>query len=114
VTLPFPGSYDEPHSTPSSDALAPLETGLPSAWWPTVGGLASLVFSAFWLTESWEDAGPLLGPTKVNHLTQGLAGLLAALVCPYAMYRFWKHRSETLGLVLGLLTAAIAMTWHRL
>jgi hypothetical protein len=50
----------------------------------------------------------------VNYLTQDLAGLLATLVCSYAMYRFWEHRSETLGIVLGLITAAAAMTLHHM
>jgi hypothetical protein len=64
--------------------------------------------------ESWEQAGPLRGPTKVNYLTQDLAGLLATLVCSYAMYRFWEHRSESLGIILGLITAAAAMTLHHM
>ena len=66
------------------------------------------------MMESWEKAGSLRGPTKVNHLTQDLAGLLATLACSYAVYQFWKYRSETLGIVLGLIAAAAAMTWHRL
>jgi len=93
--------------------MNPLETGLPAFWWPSVAGVVSFVFSIFWMLESWTDAALLKGPTKVNHLTQDLAGLLATLVCSYATYRFWKHRSETLDIVLGLLVAAAAMMWHR-
>jgi dolichyl-phosphate-mannose--protein O-mannosyl transferase len=87
-----------------------MGTGLPVAWWPSVAGAASLLFSVFWMMESWEEAEPLRGPTKVNFLTQSLAGLLASLICSYAIYRFWKHRSATLGLV----AAGAAMTLHRM
>jgi hypothetical protein len=72
------------------------------------------MFSAFWMMESWEEAGPLRSPTKVNFLTQSLAGLLASLVCSYAIFRFWRHRSATLGIVLSLVAAAAAMTLRRM
>ncbi|MBQ0823377.1 hypothetical protein HPT29_007710 [Microvirga terrae] len=45
---------------------------------------------------------------------QSLAALLATLVCSYAVYRFWKHRHETLGIVLGLSVVAGAMVLHHL
>ncbi|MEE1610039.1 hypothetical protein [Microvirga sp. CF3016] len=77
-------------------------------------GTASVIFSVFWILRSWEQAKPLCGPTKVNYLTQDLAALLATLVFSYALYQFWKHRCETLGLVLGLATAVAAMMAHRL
>ncbi len=64
--------------------------------------------------ESWEQAEPLRGPTKANQLMQSLAALLATLVCSYAVYRFWKHRHETLGIVLGLSVVAGAMVLHHL
>ena len=115
MTLPSPASFEELDSVaPPAEAIDPLRTGLPAAWWPSVVGMVCLVFSVFWMMESWKDADPLRGPTRVNYLTQDLAGLLATLSCSYAIYRFWKHRSETLGIVLGLLIAAAAMTWHRL
>jgi hypothetical protein len=115
VTLPSPGSYEDlPSVASTAEAINPMGTGLPVAWWSSVGGAASLIFSVFWIMESWEKAGPLRGPTKVNHLTQDLAGLLATLVCSYAIYRFWKHRSETIGIVLGIVAAAAAMTFHRM
>jgi hypothetical protein len=115
VTLPSPGSYEEFDSLAApTEAVNPLGTGLPAAWWPSVGGVTSLIFSVFWMVESWEEAGSLQGPTKVNYLTQDVAGLLATLVCSYAIYRFWKERSETLGIVLGLVAAAAAMTLHRM
>ncbi|WP_162820168.1 hypothetical protein [Microvirga calopogonii] len=66
------------------------------------------------MLESWEEARPLLGPTKVNHLTQGLAGPLATLLCSYGIYRFWTERSETIGIVLGALLAAATMILHRM
>jgi len=114
VTSPSPDSYDELTPVASSpEAANPLETGLPAFWWPSVGALVSFVFSVFWMTESWRATAHLQGPTKVNHLTQDLAGLLATLLCSYATYRFWKYRSETLGIVLGVLVAAAAMMWHR-
>ena len=113
MTLPSPGSYEDLHSG-ASEAIDPMGAGLPAAWWPSVAGVSSLVFSVFWMMESWEEAGPLRGPTKVNFLTQSLAGLLASLVCSYAIYRFWKHRSATLGIILGLVAAAAAMTLHRM
>ena len=90
-----------------------MGVGLPDAWWPCVGCAASLIFSVFWMLESWEEAGPLRGPTKVNHLTQDLASLLVTLGCCYALYLFWKPRSETFGIILSLLVTAAAMTWHR-
>jgi hypothetical protein len=66
------------------------------------------------MLESWGEAGPLRGPTKVNHLTQDFAALLTTLVCSFAIYRFWKHRSETLGIVLGLVAATAAMMLHHI
>jgi hypothetical protein len=109
------GSYEDLRSTTSTgEAINPMGTGLPDAWWPCVGCAASLIFSVFWMLESWEEAGPLRGPTKVNHLTQDLAGLLATLVCSFAIYRFWKHHSETLGIVLGLVAATAAMMLHHM
>jgi dolichyl-phosphate-mannose--protein O-mannosyl transferase len=113
VTLPSPGSCEDLHSG-ASGAIDPMGTGLPVAWWPSVAGAASLMFSVFWMMESWEEAEPLRGPTKVNFLTQSLAGLLASLICSYAIYRFWKRRSATLGIVLGLVAAGAAMTLHRM
>ncbi len=114
MSLPSRDSYEERSPIGYADEPPnPLGTGLPNAWWPSVGGTVSLVFSVFWMMESWKDATFLYGPTKVNHLSQDLAGLLATLVCAYGTYRFWKHRSESLGIVLGLLVAAAAMTWHR-
>lgn len=83
-------------------------------WWPSVVGTASAIFSVFWIMGSWEQAKPLCGPTKVNHLTQDLAALLATLAFSYALYQFWKHRCETLGIALGLATAVAAMMAHRL
>ena len=76
--------------------------------------MASLVFAVFWMLESWEEARPLLGPTKVNHLMQSLAALLMTLLCSYGIYRFWKERSEAIGIALGILAAAAAMTLHRM
>jgi hypothetical protein len=115
VTLPPSGSSEELDSVAfAAEAISPLGIGLPAAWWPTVGGAASLIFAVFWMMESWEKAGPLRGPTKVNYLTQDLTGLLVVLVCSYAIYQFWKPRSETLGIVLALAAAAAAMTLHRM
>jgi hypothetical protein len=105
VTLPPSGSSEELDSVAfAAEAIYPLGIGLPAAWWPTVGGAASLIFAAFWMMESWEK----------NYLTQDLAGLLVVFVCSYAIYRFWKPRSETLGIVLALAAAAAAMTLHRM
>ncbi len=73
-----------------------------------------MVYSAFWMEESWRTAQPLLGPTKVNHLTQDLWCLILTLGGGYLLYRFYKRRSETLGIMLCSLIAAAAMTWHRL
>ncbi|MGO4524358.1 hypothetical protein AB4097_05770 [Microvirga sp. 2MCAF35] len=108
-------SDEEFHLVASTDrAESILGTGLPAVWWPSVGGATSSVFSIFWLLESWEEAKPLVGATKVNYLTQGLAGLLATFLCSYGIYRFWKERSETIGIVLGALLAAAAMMLHRM
>jgi dolichyl-phosphate-mannose--protein O-mannosyl transferase len=96
VTLPSSSSYEELRIVASPDgASSPLTTGLPAAWWPSVGSAMSLVFSIFWMMQTWEEAGPLRGPTKVNHLTQGLAGLLAALLCSYGIYRFDRKHSAS-------------------
>lgn len=99
---------------PSSEDTNPLATGLPAIWWPSAWGVASLVYSVFWMVEGWRAAQPLLGPTKVNHLTQDLWCLVLILGGSYGHYQFYKRRSETLGIVLCLLLAAAAMTWHRL
>ncbi|MEE1657084.1 hypothetical protein VB618_12820 [Microvirga sp. CF3062] len=74
---------------------------------------ASLVYSVFWMAESWRAAQSLIGPTKVNHLAQDLWCLILVLGSSYAVYQFCRHRSERLSLVLCLLVAAAAMTWHR-
>jgi hypothetical protein len=76
--------------------------------------MASLTFSTFWMMESWRTAQRLLGPTKINHLTQDLWSLLVTLGCSFVIYQFWKPRLEALGTVLCIVLAAIAMTWHRL
>jgi hypothetical protein len=115
VTLPTSGPYNEFGSSllPEEEG-DPLRTGLPAFWWPSVWGLATLVFSAFWMVESWRAAKSLLGPTKAYHLTQDIGGLVFTLACCWAIYQFWKPRSRTLGLIFCALVAAIAMTWHRL
>ena len=92
----------------------PLTVGLPAAWWPLVWALASLLFSAVWMMESWKASKPLMGMTKINHLAQDAWGLLVTLCCCYAVFQFWKLRSRSLGLALCSLTAAAAMAWHRL
>jgi hypothetical protein len=76
--------------------------------------MAYLVYSAFWVGESWGRAQALIGPTKLNHLTQDVWCLILVLGSSYAIHQFCKRRSETLGIVLCLLVAAAAMTWHRL
>ena len=114
MTLPSSGSFEELNTVASPiEGENPLATGLPPLWWPSIWGLGSVVYSAFWMLESWKAAKPLLGPTKVNHLTQDLASLLVTLGCCYALYLFWKPRSETFGIILSLLVTAAAMTWHR-
>lgn len=97
-----------------ADGANPLATGLPVVWWPCVLSFVSLVYSIFWMAESWRAAQSLIGPTKVNHLAQDLWCLILVLACSYAVYQFCRHRSERLGIVLCLLVAAAAMTWHRL
>jgi divalent metal cation (Fe/Co/Zn/Cd) transporter len=64
--------------------------------------------------ESGSAAQSLIGPTKVNHLAQDLWCMILVLACSYAVYQFCRHRSERLGIVLCLLVAAAAMTWHSL
>ena len=115
MTSPVSGSYDQIdlHSEPA-DTANPLDTGLPAFWWPSIWGLAALVFSPFWMVESWREAKPLLGPAKANHLTQDVGGLLFILGCCWATYWFWTPRSRALGFTFCALMAAIAMTWHRL
>lgn len=66
------------------------------------------------MMESWEKAAPLKGPTRANYLMQDLGGLLAVLGCTYAVHQFWRHRSETLGIALGLAVAVAAMALHRM
>jgi hypothetical protein len=115
VTLPSSPSYEDAASNLSSaEGRNPLTAGLPSGWWPCIWGAACLGYSAFWIVESWRRAQAFLGPTKLNHLTQDLWCLILVLGSSYAFYRFYKHRSETLCLVLCLALAAAAVTWHRL
>jgi hypothetical protein len=115
VTLYSFHSYEDPASNLSSaEGENPLATGLPAAWWPCIWGVACLVYSAFWIGESWGRGQTLLGPTKLNHLMQDVWCLILALGSSYAFYQFYKRRSETLGIVLCLLVAGAAMTWHRL
>ncbi len=98
----------------SSGGTNPLAIGLQALWWPCVWGFGSLVYSVFWMVESWEAAQPLVGPTRVNDFAQDIWCLVLALGSLYGVYQFCRHRSERLGLVLCLLAAAVAMTWHRL
>ncbi len=44
-------------------------------------------------------AQPLRSPTKVNHLAQDLWCLILTFGSGYLLYRFYKRRSETLGIV---------------
>ncbi|KFG69076.1 hypothetical protein [Microvirga sp. BSC39] len=115
MTLSSSDSYTDLASTPRSSEVAnPLAAGLPALWWPCVWGFGSLVYSLFWMAESWKAAQSLIGPTKVNYFAQDLWCLILVLGSSYAVHQFCRHRSERLGLVLCLLMAAAAMTWHRL
>ena len=115
MALSSSDSCADPAPAPlSSEGANPLATGLPAIWWPCVWGFGSLVYSAFWMAESWRAAQRLLGPTKANHLAQDLWCLILILGSGYAVYGFYRHRSERLGFVFCLLIAAAAMTWHRL
>lgn len=115
MALSSSDSFAKPASElPPSVANNPLAAGLPKVWWPCAWGLASLVYSVFWMTQSWRMAQPLVGPTKVNHLTQDFWCLILTLGSSYLLYQFYKRRWETLGLVLCLLVAAGAMILHRL
>ncbi len=114
MTLSFSDSYANPASELSSAGINPLAAGLPTVWWPCVWGFASLVYSAFWMSQSWRTAQSLLGPTKVNHLAQDLWCLLLILGSGCLLYQFYKRRPKILGLVLCLLVAAVAMTWRHL
>ncbi len=107
--------YEGAESASACDTTRdPLTVGLPAAWWPLVWALASLLFSAAWMMESWKEGRALLGMTKVNYLAQDAWGVLVTLCCCYAVFQFWKPRSRSLGLALCSLTAAAAMAWHRL
>ena len=65
MTLPSPGSYEEFDSLASpAEAMNPLGTGLPAAWWPSVGGITSLIFSVLWMSESWDKSGPHWGGVR--------------------------------------------------
>ncbi len=115
MTLSSPERYTNLAPAPlASEGASPLATGLPGVWWPCVLSFVSLVYSIFWMAESWRAAQSLIGPTKVNHLAQDLWCLILVLGSSYAVYQFCRYRSERLGLVLCLLVAAAAMTWHRL
>jgi hypothetical protein len=115
VTLHSSDSYPDlaPVSL-SPKGANPLAAGLPAVWWPCVWGSASLVYSLFWIAESWRTAQPLIGPTKANYFAQDLWCLILSLGSSYAVYQFFRHRSERMGFVLCLLVAASAMAWHRL
>lgn len=109
------GSINELEYAPQAAASSnPLSAGLPEAWWPCIWGIAALVYGSFWMTESWSTAKPLLGPTRINHLTQDLWSLLVTIVACCALYQFYKRRSQTLGILLTVIVAALAMMWHRL
>ncbi|MBB4039342.1 hypothetical protein GGR34_000977 [Microvirga flocculans] len=114
MTLPFSDSYDTiDHASQPAKLASPLTTGLPAAWWPCIWGFASLVYAAFWMAESWRASRPFIGPTKLNYLTQDLFSLLLTVGGCYAFYWFFKRRWETLGIVLCVLLAAVAMTLQR-
>jgi hypothetical protein len=66
------------------------------------------------MVESWRTAQPLLGSTQFNHLAQDLWSLILILGGSYAVYQFFRSRSERLGFLACLLVAAAAMMWHRL
>ncbi len=115
MTLSSPEHYTNLAPAPlGSEGANPLATGLPGVWWPCVLSFVSLVYSIFWMAESWRAAQSLIGPTKVNHLAQDLWCLILTLGSGYLLYQFYKRRSETFGIVLCLLMAAAAMAWHRL
>ena len=115
MTLPSSGSYDEPiFIAPADDMAGALKIELPIAWWLAVRGAAALAFAVIWMAESWEKAGPLKGSTKVNCLTQDLAGLLMALLGAYAVHWFWKQRAPTLALILGLAVAVASIALHHM
>ncbi len=101
-------------ASPHNGTADPLTVGLPAAVWPLVWALVSLAFSALWMMDSWKAGKPLLGMTKINHLAQDAWGLLVTLCCCYAVFRFWRQRSGSLGVALCSLVAAAAMAWHRL
>ena len=115
MPLPSSGSYEElDYTAQPEESATPLSTGLPARWWPCISGLVSLGFSVVWMMESWRTAKPLLGFTKVNHLTQDLWGLLLTLGTCYVLYWLFKSHSKTLGFMLCLVVATLAMAWHRL
>lgn len=87
---------------------------MPAATGRAFGAIALCLFSVVWMLGSWEEAAALRGVTKVNHLTQGLAGLLTTLLVSCALYGFWRHRSKKVGLVVGLATAIAALVVHRM
>jgi hypothetical protein len=92
----------------------PLATGLPALWWSCIWGFVGLVYSTFWMAETWRAAQPLLGPTKINYFAQDLWCLILAIGSSHAVYQFCRPRSEKLSLILCLIVATAAMTWHRL
>ncbi|MBJ6127327.1 hypothetical protein [Microvirga splendida] len=115
MTISSPDSYADLAPSPLPPKAAnPLTAGLPAVWWPCVWGGASLVYSLFWMAESWRTARPLIGPTRINYLAQDLWCLILVLGGSYAVHQFCRHRSERLGLALCLIVAVSAMAWHRL
>jgi hypothetical protein len=115
VTLSSSDSYTDLAPAPLSlEGANPLAAGPPAFWWQCIWGLGWLAYSVSWMAESWSAAHTLIGPTKTNYFAQDLWCLILALGGSYAVYQFNRHRSERLGLVLRLILAAGAMTWHRL
>lgn len=99
MAFSVPASSNGPaHKAHAGEATGSRPTGAPAARGLRIWKIAALTLAILWMVKSWHDAGHLLGPAKVNHLTQDLWRMLVAATCCYGAYHFLKPRVKSLGL----------------
>lgn len=112
-----PRSYAWYDDDDSLEEQLPTElsmAGLPDTWRHYGWKIATILFAALWLVDTWTSGHTLEGMMSANHIANGVWGLLVVLTVCIGLFHFWFRRRPSVGFYLSALIAVAALLGHTL
>lgn len=106
--------YDEDDSLEEQRPTDLTMAGLPETWRHYEWKIAAILFTALWLIETWTSGALLTGMMNLDHIAQGMWGLLVVLTVCAGLFHFWTHRRPSMGFHLCALISIAALLGHTL